>query len=241
MTTTPTRPQPSTISAAAKRSGRFEPAVEVMILLAVAGMAGAASFTHVHDWTMHNSPAGTGDWFGWANAMVSELIPLAAGLEARRRIRHTGHAGIYPIGLIIGAVALSLTGQFAEATPSMSGWLIAAVPALGFLALVKLVLSSPATPPAATPDTTTTTSSSTPVESARAPIPPVVIDPAPVPAHLLSTARFAVTNHQQTTGQAITADDLAARISVPTAMAARILHNLHRDDAVRVNGHRLGA
>ncbi len=48
-------------------------------------MAGAASFSHVHDWTMDNAPAGTGSWFGWANAMVSELIPLAAGLEARRR------------------------------------------------------------------------------------------------------------------------------------------------------------
>ena len=112
-------------------------------MLAVAGMAGAASFTHVHDWTMHNSPAGTGNWFGWANAMVSELIPLAAGLEARRRIRHYGTAGAYPIVLIVAAVALSLTGQFAEATHSISGWLISAVPALGFLALVKLVLSSP--------------------------------------------------------------------------------------------------
>ena len=122
---------------------RGESVVQAVIMLAVAGMAGAASFTHVHDWTMHNSPAGTGNWFGWANAMVSELIPLAAGLEARRRIRHYGTAGAYPIVLIVAAVALSLTGQFAEATHSISGWLISAVPALGFLALVKLVLSSP--------------------------------------------------------------------------------------------------
>ena len=122
---------------------RGESVVQAVIMLAVAGMAGAASFTHVHDWTMHNSPPGTGNWFGWANAMVSELIPLAAGLEARRRIRHYGSAGAYPIVLIVAAVALSLTGQFAEATHSISGWLISAVPALGFLALVKLVLSSP--------------------------------------------------------------------------------------------------
>src|SRR5438876_1164176 len=81
---------------------------------AVAGMAGAARFRHGHDWTMHNSPTGTGDWFGWANAMVSELIPLAAGLEARRRHRRYGRAGAYPLALILGAVALSLTGQFAE-------------------------------------------------------------------------------------------------------------------------------
>src|SRR5512133_2379136 len=87
---------------------RLEGVVQVLIMLAVAAMAGAASFRHVHDWTMHNSPAGTGDWFGWANAMVSDLLPLAAGLEARRRRRLYGTTGIYPVALILGAVALSL-------------------------------------------------------------------------------------------------------------------------------------
>ena len=60
---------------------KAETTVKVLILLAVGGMAGAASFTHVHDWTMHNSPAGTPGWFGWANAVISELTPIAAGLE----------------------------------------------------------------------------------------------------------------------------------------------------------------
>ncbi|GAA0742435.1 DUF2637 domain-containing protein [Dactylosporangium roseum] len=122
---------------------RIESGAQVLILLAVAGMAGAASFTHVHDWTMRNSPPGTGDWFGWANAMVTELIPLAAGLEARRRRRNGISVGRYPIVLIVGAVAVSLAGQFAEAKPGLSGWGISALPALGFLALIKLVLSVP--------------------------------------------------------------------------------------------------
>ena len=43
--------------------------------------------------------------------------PSPPGLEARRRTRHFGHPGTYPIALIIGAVALSLTGQFAEPPP----------------------------------------------------------------------------------------------------------------------------
>src|SRR5262249_46663161 len=51
--------------------------------------------------------------------------------------------GRYPVALIGAAVALSLAGQFAEAKPGVSGWLISAVPALGFLALIKLVLSTP--------------------------------------------------------------------------------------------------
>ncbi|MEV4514504.1 DUF2637 domain-containing protein [Dactylosporangium sp. NPDC049525] len=118
----------------------------MLILLAVAGMAGSASFTHVHDWTMHNSPAGTGDWFGWANATVTELIPLAAGLEARRRRSRGIPVGRYPIAMIVGAVTLSLAGQFAEAKPGLSGWIISAIPALGFLALIKLVLSTPPEP-----------------------------------------------------------------------------------------------
>jgi hypothetical protein len=226
---------------------RGESVVQAVIMLAVAGMAGAASFTHVHDWTMHNSPPGTGNWFGWANAMVSELIPLAAGLEARRRIRHYGTAGAYPIVLIVAAVALSLTGQFAEATHSISGWLISAVPALGFLALVKLVLSSPRA------TTTSTTPSSEP--------PPIAVTasgpernasptnagnllpggPVSLPAHVVAAGRYAATNHHETTGRPITAAELAARISITPALAATVVDTLAAEGDVtrRVNGHAL--
>jgi hypothetical protein len=238
----------TTIASEPGRPG--ESAAQAVIMLAVAGMAGAASFTHVHDWTMHNSPAGTGNWFGWANAMVSELIPLAAGLEARRRIRHHSTAGAYPIMLIVAAVALSLTGQFAEATHSISGWLISAVPALGFLALVKLVLSSPTAKTAhlratderqvaTTMDTTATTGTHANTSTGR----PTAIAPSvhiePVPTHVLASARFAATNHRQTTGSAITAADLAARISVSPTIAADLLRTLAAEDDTprRVNGH----
>jgi hypothetical protein len=229
---------------------RGESVMQAVIMLAVAGMAGAASFTHVHDWTMHNSPAGTGNWFGWANAMVSELIPLAAGLEARRRVRTYGQAGAYPIVLIVAAVALSLTGQFAEATHSLSGWLISAVPALGFLALVKLVLSSPRP--------TTTTNRTLANEPAPIAVTPVTHEPMPTPStvgqlpsgalpagglpgHVLASARFAVTNHLQTVGRPITAEELAARISITPAIAAGVLRQISSDEAAqsRVNGHRV--
>jgi peptidoglycan/LPS O-acetylase OafA/YrhL len=128
------------------RVERIEGGARVLILLTVAGMAGAASFTHVHDWTMANSRTGTPGWFGWANAVVSELVPLGVGLEVRRRRRRGAPIGRYPILIITAAVALSLAGQLAQARPSISGWLLAAVPALGFLALVKLVLSRPTDP-----------------------------------------------------------------------------------------------
>src|SRR5512144_3214613 len=119
-------------------AARGEGLVVVANLLTVAGFAGAASFTHVHDWTMRNSPAGTPDWFGWANACISELVPLACALVIRRR-RRTGQAVGYPLALLVAAVALSLAAQLAVAKPGLSGWLLSAVPALAFIALTKLV------------------------------------------------------------------------------------------------------
>ena len=98
--------------------GRAESIVQVIIVLVIGGMAGAASFTHVHDWTMHNVPAGTSGWFGWANAIISELTPTAAGLEIRRRKR-THRPIAYPATVLIAAAALSLTAQVAQATPSL--------------------------------------------------------------------------------------------------------------------------
>ena len=243
----------------APREGRFEGLVQVVILIGVAGMAGAASFTHVHDWTMHNSPAGTGDWFGWANAMVSELIPLAAALEIRRRRRNGMPVGRYPVALILAAVALSLAGQFAEAKPGISGWLISAVPALGFLALVKLVLSSPTAPTAPAEPVTTVTDE--PIEEpayvdpapvvdlpqhhdeaahTRLPVPvaaaPAHLETVTVPAHLLPATRFVAVNHQQTTGQHITADELATRMNVAPDLARQLLHAIDEPTPARHNG-----
>ena len=123
---------------------KTERLVQVLILIFIASMAGAASFTHVHNWTMSNAPRGTGSWFGWANAVISELTPTAAGIEIRRRKRT--HASVrYPMAILIAAALLSLTAQVSEAKPSVSGWISSAVPALAFLALTKLVLSSPRT------------------------------------------------------------------------------------------------
>ncbi|MGC4862148.1 DUF2637 domain-containing protein [Micromonospora sp. DT41] len=125
---------------------RVEGVVLVLIVLTVGGLAGAASFTHVHDWTMANSPTGTGDWFGWANAAISELLPLAALLTIRRRRRTGGPIG-YPMFLLVCAVALSLSAQLAVAKPGVSGALLSAVPALAFLGLSKLIFSTtPAAP-----------------------------------------------------------------------------------------------
>jgi hypothetical protein len=198
--------------------GRTEDAVQILILLIVGGMAGAASFTHVHDWTMHNTPAGTGSWFGWANAIISELTPTAAGIEIRRRKRQHRTAA-YPMAVLIAAVTLSLAAQVAQATPSLTGWLLAAVPALAFLALTKLLFSR-------TPARTT------------APQPPIVAAPQPASAaaadqpddpavsQLLLSARMAAFAHQQATGQPITPAGLASHLNIPDTLAGTLLDHL---------------
>ncbi|MEV4515157.1 hypothetical protein AB0K00_40130 [Dactylosporangium sp. NPDC049525] len=131
----------ATSSPAAKRgTDRLTDGLLICIVLLVGIMAGAASFTHVHDWTMHNSPTGTKDWIGWANAVITELIPTAALIVIARR-RKTGVSIGYPMFLLVAAVGASLTAQLAVAVPTIFGWLVSALPALAFFALSKLVFS----------------------------------------------------------------------------------------------------
>ncbi|WP_073839574.1 hypothetical protein [Micromonospora sp. CB01531] len=119
---------------------RLESLALVSIVLVVGGGAGWASFNHVHDFTMGNSPVGTPDAFGWVNACVSELVPIASLLEIRRRARN-GKRLTAPVVALVAAVAFSLTAQLAVATPTFFGWLVSAAPALAFLGLGKMVLS----------------------------------------------------------------------------------------------------
>ncbi|MCM0673922.1 DUF2637 domain-containing protein [Micromonospora phytophila] len=164
------------------RADRAEGLVLVAILLIVAGFAGAASFTHVKDWTLDNSPPGTGEWFGWANAVISELVPVAALLTIRRRRRTGGPIG-YPMSLLVAAVALSLAAQLAVAKPGLSGWLLSAVPALAFIGLSKLVLTT-----APAPTSATDAAPARPVGEATAPARPVEQPAPPAPAPVAAPA-----------------------------------------------------
>src|SRR5215471_14161450 len=197
------------------RPERIENTVQILILLVIGGMAGAASFTHVHDWTMHNSPAGTSGWFGWANAVISELTPTAAGLEIRRRKR-ANRPVAYPMTVLIAAAALSLAAQVAQARHSLTGWLVAVIPALAFLALSKLVLSRTTAQPSDDEHATN-----------RGPAPDAESSPAePVPPELLTGARMAAFTHRQATGQPITTDTLATHLAISRDLAGQLLHAL---------------
>ena len=118
-------------------TARLEGVVQVGIMLIMGGTAGAASFTHIHDLTVVNGQPG---WMGWANAVVVELMSIASGLELRRRKR-TGQSAAFVYCVLFAAVVVSLAAQVARAKPSVWGWIVAALPALAFLAIVKIVLT----------------------------------------------------------------------------------------------------
>lgn len=248
---------------------RIESLIQVAIMLAIGAMAGAASFTHVHDVTVtHGQP----DWIGWANATVVELMSIALGLELRRRARTRRPTGFVASALVF-FILISLAAQVVEAERSVIGWLAAALPAIGFLVLVKVVLSRTAATATATdatagvghvrqvdelvdehPEPAQAPVVAEPVDTDAPadPLMPAVVEPVPagtpatspveVPAHLLPTARFAVVNHRQTTGQPITAAELAARLSISPTLAGPLLATVDPDTAGsgRINGTPIG-
>jgi len=237
---------PATQPTKPAKAQRLQDGILVLIVLLVGVMAGAASFSHVHDWTMHNSPAGTGDWFGWANAVITELIPTAALIVIARRRRTQAPIG-YPMFLLVIAVGLSLTAQLAVAQRSVFGWMVSALPALAFFALSKLVFTATRPPnqvQAPTPATdaqapsTTDTATATvrpaaiPMTPATTPLPvnnipdrtPAKQDPAPAPAKPIP---------------ALTAANLPSTASEITDRlpGARIFAQAHQD----ANGERITA
>jgi hypothetical protein len=189
------------------RADRAESVTLAGILVTVAVSAGWASFTHVHDWTMRHAPTGTPDAFGWVNAVISELVPVAAFLTIRR-CRRAGASIGYPLALLIAAASLSLAAQLAVAQPSPSGWLLSAVPALAFMALVKLVFASPASAKPATPT-------------------PSIADIASAP----STSDVSSTHHEQATTAAPAATSTPATPVRPAAVVP-----MSADAFTRLNG-----
>ncbi|MFC8845572.1 MULTISPECIES: DUF2637 domain-containing protein [unclassified Micromonospora] len=153
---------------------RLENRIQVLIMLLIGGAAGAASFTHVHDVAAAHGQPG---WLAWADAVVLELTSIAAGLELRRNRRRCKSIA-FPATVLTVAVFLSLAAQVVEAEASVIGWVAAALPALGFLTMVKIALgrADPAPPPDRTAGPTRTESGSpltvdASVPDTRAPVP----------------------------------------------------------------------
>ncbi|MEU0155558.1 hypothetical protein [Micromonospora fulviviridis] len=121
---------------------RVEDRIKLIILGGIMIAALAASFTHMKDWTMELMPEGTSDWFGWVNAVISELVPLVATLSLRKRLRQGKKLWSYALVMLLLGAVLSLAAQL-SAVGEDAGWsakFLACLPSLAFLFLSKLVM-----------------------------------------------------------------------------------------------------
>lgn len=119
-------------------AARAEALAQVALMLGAGGVAAGAAWQHVVNLAqVHGQPG----WLAWADAAVIETTAISAGLEIRRRRRQGRPSGPW-FAVLIVSVALSLACQVAEAEPSAWGWLLAAVPAVGFLVLAKAALGA---------------------------------------------------------------------------------------------------
>ncbi|PKV97700.1 uncharacterized protein DUF2637 [Amycolatopsis echigonensis] len=206
-----------------------------LLVAATLGLIGAAAgFTHTHDWAVHHGQTG---WIAWADAVVIEGIVIVAGFEVQRDHRTGRHRRFsFPLGVLVAGFGVQMTAQVALAEPTPAGWLVAAMPALGFLVVVKLLMRrapdepAPATPPAPAP--AEPAPAAMPAEAETAPAPPV--RPAArlkLPPEIASRVHAAA-DAARDEGRDLTADDIRRVARVPDAMAARIVADL-----TGCNGH----
>jgi len=202
--------------------------IRIGVAVVLGGIGAAAGFTHTHDWAVTHGQTG---WLAWATAVVIEGIAIVAGIEIHHD-RAAGRPFKFPATVLVFGVLVQMTAQVAEAEPSPAGWLVAAMPALGFLAVVKLLMRRMPEPSTA----------DAPVAVLDRPMPPAVAEPvAPtvprvkLPAEI--TARIdAVVTAARDEGREPSIEDIQRVAKVPADLARRVLA-----DRPATNGHLLPA
>ncbi|WP_405684897.1 DUF2637 domain-containing protein [Streptomyces sp. NBC_01387] len=208
------------------RSLRLDP------VLIQAVIAGALSFSHLHDLAQ---AAGQGGWKAWAYPISVDLLLVAAWRHMRTRTDNRA-AWIW----FVIALAASLGANIATAglldlahVPAWLRILVAGWPALAFLGGTLLAHTpatappepapAPAHLPLADPDPEPAPVPEVTVERAPEPAPELPAAPAvAVPPALLDHARKVADTHRTTTGHRIDPETLRARLGVPGPLAAAI-------------------
>ncbi|MFG2078682.1 DUF2637 domain-containing protein [Nonomuraea maritima] len=211
-----------------------------VVVLAV--IAGAGSFAHIRETASQHGQSG---WMSWAIAICIDLTCVMAARE-RQRDKKTGRTRrgpiSWPVLVLTGGIALSLAANLAQATPTVWGWITAAVPAGAFLIAVSMLeRRSTATrtdSPHDLPQSAPSWGTPTPSAQDRSKAVPQVDRPALVPADekqhdgpapdpaLLDYARRVAVEHNAKHGKPITRDLLRARLGVSDQLASALLHTL---------------
>ncbi|GDY28774.1 DUF2637 domain-containing protein [Gandjariella thermophila] len=230
---------------AAGFGGWLAGAIPVLVATVLGGIGAAAGFTHTHDWAEHHGQHG---WLAWADAVVIEGIATVAGFEIHRDHRAGRHPSwrSFPVVVLVVGFVVQMAAQVAEAEPSLPGWLLAAMPALGFLTVVKLLIRRiPAdTPAPSTPDTDHTdkaTNREAPARPAPSAATAAGASARPVPRTRLRLptemreAIHATADQAARDGRELTVDDVRQAVRVPADLAEQIVREINHAR----NGHTL--
>ncbi|GAB1508034.1 DUF2637 domain-containing protein [Actinophytocola sp. KF-1] len=211
--------------------GKLADVIRIGVAVILGGIGAAAGFTHTHDWAVSHGQTG---WLAWATAVVIEGMAVVAGFEIHHD-RAAGRPYALPATVLVFGVLVQMTAQVAEAEPSPAGWLVAAMPALGFLAVVKLLMRrAPSTPPAPVE----TTQRAEPPEEAPAPRPAPETAAVPrvrLPADITARIDAAITAAREE-GREPSIEDIQRVARVPADLARRVLA-----DRPPTNGHPIPA
>lgn len=215
--------------------------VRTVVTVALAGIGASAGFTHTHDWANAHWQHG---WLAWADAVVIEGMAIVAGFEVHRdhQAGRKGPAALVPQLVLLASFLIQMTAQVAQAEPTPAGWLLAAMPALGFLTVVKLIMRRLPAPPdqpaterrdtvpahrvtAVRVGATAETASPAP-STVELPTRPALISaarlPAPVRTKITAMASQA---HQQ--GRTITVEEIRRTITLPEGMLTQLVAELN--------------
>jgi hypothetical protein len=201
-------------------------AIPVLVTMVLGGIGAAAGFEHTHNWAEHHGQHG---WLAWSDAVVIEGIAIVAALEIHREHR-TGHRVTlwsFPGAVLVVGFIVQMAAQVAEAERSLPGWLLAAMPALGALTVVKLLIRRLPTTSAPAGDTTPA-----PTPSSAAPAAPAQpARPAPrtrlrLPAEMRE-AIHTKADQAARDGRELTVDDVRQAARVPADLAEQIVREIN--------------
>ncbi|MGW0941479.1 DUF2637 domain-containing protein [Streptomyces sp. NPDC002623] len=221
--------------------------VDAVIVQAV--IAGALSFSHLHDLA---DAAGQGGWKAWAYPVSVDLLLVAAWRRMREQQRAGQPAGGPRLWFLV-ALAASLGANVATAglldlddVPASLRVVVAGWPAVAFFGGTLLahtprtpapaVTSAPETPPAAaveSPRDVLPVSSATPELASQPAAEPIAV-PAPAPSApavslppaLVDRVRALAEEHRTATGRPADPDHVRVRLGLPPSMTASVAAHL---------------
>ena len=225
--------------------------VDAVIVQAV--IAGALSFSHLHDLA---AAAGQGGWKAWAYPVSVDLL-LVAAWRRMRQSQTAGQAAGGPRLWFLVALAASLGANIATAglldldhVPASLRVAVAGWPAVAFFGgtLLAHTPHDPDTPTVPAPPTTDTGTEPHPAPAtadapdrdalpapapAAEPVPEIAAVPVPAPAPavalppaLVDRVRALADEHRSTTGRPADPDAVRARLGLPPSMTASVAAHL---------------